>query len=95
MKNYGYYVFIVTTANGSVPLAGARVSMKWGECEARLLSGSDGKTPPFTIEFSKADPPYTVAGVTVEKEGYRTLTLEGFMIYGNVTTVRIINLDRI
>ena len=36
MENYGDFVFIITTANGSVPLSGAHARLKWNGGEKLL-----------------------------------------------------------
>ena len=94
MGNHGDYVFIITTANGSVPLSGANARIKWNGGEKMLISGTDGRTR-FSFEFPNDVLSFITAEIYVNAEGYYPVHVDKVMIYKNITTVRIINLNRI
>ena len=94
MENYGDYVFIITTANGSVPLSGAHARLKWNGGEKLLVSKTDGITY-FSVKIPNDGLPFLTAEIYVNADGYYPAHVDNVMIYKNIITVRIINLDRI
>ncbi len=90
----GYMVFTVTTANGSVPIKNARVVLTANEKTKESITKSDGRSFDIEFEFTENDPPFFIGTVKITAPGYLTAVLEKVYIYKNVTTVRIVNLDK-
>ncbi len=91
----GYMIFTVTTANGSVPIEGARIVLSVVEKKKESITKSDGRCYSFEFDYCSESKPFLEGTATITADGYQTVTLEKIIIYKNVTTVRIVNLNRI
>ena len=91
----GYIIFTVTTANGSVPIEGARIVLNVGEKQKESITKADGICHSFEFDYCEDKKPFLEGTAKITADGYQTVTLEKIIIYKNVTTVRIVNLNRI
>ena len=91
----GYIIFTVTTANGSVPIEGARIVLNVGEKQKESITKADGRCYSFEFDYCEEKKPFLEGTAKITAEGYQAVTLEKIIIYKNVTTVRIVNLNKI
>ena len=91
----GYIVFKVTTANGAIPIEGASVTLSANGETVFGASEKSGLTPPLGFNFKSDSIPFFSGVAKIVANGYRATELSDVKIYKNVTTVRIVNLDRI
>ena len=93
MTEKGIIVFYVTTANGSVPISGAKVQITVGKSTKTVLTNKDGKTPPLEFGFLDNRPHLDgVAEISFEK--FKKTFLYDIKLYRKTIIVRIVNLDR-
>ena len=95
MTEYGYIVFYVTTANGSVPLGNAEINISANKVHMHAKSNTDGHCRPIPFTFDSQSKPILLGSAVISLNGYIPLVLDRVIICKNVTTVRIVNLDRI
>ena len=101
----GFLVVQVTTANGSIPLENAQVTIRQASSEGRnvlyeLRTGSVGRTarvslpaPPRALSLSADNPtPYAVYNVEAVMPNYLTASYDNVPIFDGITAIQQANL---
>ncbi len=101
----GYLVVNVSTARGAIPLAGATVTVMYDESDntsifQTMTTGGDGKTdkislpaPPRNLSESPGNiKPYATYTVSVDKEGYYTVTDTSVPVFSGITSIQPIEM---
>lgn len=101
----GYLVVQVTTANGSIPLENAQVTIRQASADGQnilyeLRTGSDGRTarvslpaPPRALSQSfENSNPYAVYNVEAVMPNYLTASYDNVPIFDGITAIQQANL---
>lgn len=101
----GYLVVNVSTARGAIPLGGATVTVMYDEADNNsvfqtMTTGSDGKTdkislpaPPRNLSEAPGNiKPYATYTVSVDKEGYYTVTDTSVPVFSGITSIQPIEM---
>ena len=101
----GYLVVQVTTANGSIPLEGAQVTIRGASDNGQnvlyeLRTGSDGRTarvslsaPPRALSESFGnDKPFAIYNVEAVMPNYLTASYDSVPIFDGITAIQQANL---
>lgn len=94
------------TANGALPVEGARVHIRGVSDGARLISFTaitdiNGVTAPFIlpapdVDYSlypaPAELPYSLYDLEISAEGYFTKTVKGMTVFSGITSMQLINM---
>lgn len=97
----GYLIVNVSTARGAIPLSGATVAVMYDEEDNTsvftvLVTGSNGKTekielpaPPRSLSETPGNSkPYATYTISVEKEGYYTVTDNSVPVFSGITSIQ-------
>lgn len=97
----GYLVVNVSTARGAIPLSGATVSVMYDEEDNTSIftvttTGNDGKTDKLELpapsrslsEVPGNKKPYATYTVSVEKDGYYTVTDVSVPVFSGITSIQ-------
>lgn len=91
----GSIIFKITTANGAVPLENAKIELSSSNTAVFGATSKNGFSEDLSLDFEKASSPFLSANAKIFCNGYKESFLDDIKIYEGVTTVRIVNLDRI
>ena len=95
IKRYGYLVFYVTEANGSIPLSDANIEIITDKACISETTDITGKCKPIGFEFKEGDPTFLKGSLYISASNHRKKSIEKIIIYPDVTIIQIVNLEKI
>lgn len=101
----GYLVIRVSTANGAIPLSGARVTVRGEEEQnrdvyVRMETSSSGLTDKIALpaplraltDKPGAASPYALYGIDVFADGYKDIRFTAVPVFDTITSVQPVNM---
>lgn len=105
MDGVGYLVVRVSTANGAIPLEGARVSIRGGQPENKdlfisRLTGASGLTEKISLPAPQKSlsespgniRPYSLYSIDVFADGYNDIFFVNVPIFDTITSVQPVSM---